>query len=288
MSSAENERTSKGKTLRRIAIIGAGPVGTNLAVRLIKSGHMVSISNSRGPGSLQREEQSTGATALDIGEATALADAVILAVPFLAIHALSTVLKASLRPGTLLIDSGNYYPARDGHVEEIDKGMPDSVWVSQTLSFPVIKVFNNIIAANISDSAKAKGATGRVALPIAADDEEAAALVATLVDSVGFDAYLPGQLIESWRQEPGQPAYCTEPTLEQLPTLLSRADRTQGPVNREKARAMIEKLPSDFSPLVLLRVARFSAGIDTWSPRSWAAALQFMAALARPRWTRSA
>ena len=102
-----------------------------------------------------------------------------------------------------------------------------------------------------------------------------------LVEDVGFDAFNAGQLADSWRQEPGQPAYCTEPNLKQLPILLSQADRKKAGLNRDKIRAILEKLPPDISPQILLRMARLSAGLDRWKPQSWLAAVVFVLAVIR-------
>lgn len=95
----------------------------------------------------------------------------------------------------------------------------------------------------------------------------------TLLDTMGFDAIDGGLLAESWRYQPGTPAYCPDPTIDQLPILLRRAKRDKAPANRDQAAKIMAKLPPDFSPQELVRVARLSAGLDTWKPRSWIAVL---------------
>lgn len=288
--SATNDALSsmaKENVPHRVAILGAGFVGTALAKQLVVSGHSVTISNSRGPESLRREEQQTGAKAMDAEKAAIEADIVVLATPMDSILYLQPMLQSSLRSGTVLLDTSNYYPARDGRIESLDNGMPDSVWVSTTLSFPVVKAFNNIIADNMVESARARGSPERAALPVSGDDNKAVAVIMELVEEIGFDAFNAGSLADSWRQQPGQPAYCTEPSLKQLPGLLSCADRKQGARNRDKARALIEKLPPNFSPQILLRVARLSAGMDKWRPQSWLAAVQLVFAFLRTGITRA-
>jgi hypothetical protein len=94
-----------------------------------------------------------------------------------------------------------------------------------------------------------------------------------LLDAIGFDAVDAGPLSESWRYQPGTPAYCSDSTIQQLPKLLQRAKRDKAPGNRDQAAKIMAKLPADFSPEELVRVARFSAGLDTWKPRSWIAVL---------------
>jgi predicted dinucleotide-binding enzyme len=52
---------------------------------------------------------------------------------------------------------------------------------------------------------KPKGAPGRIALPVAGDDQRAKDVVIRLVDELGFDGLDAGSLDESWRQQPGRP-----------------------------------------------------------------------------------
>jgi 8-hydroxy-5-deazaflavin:NADPH oxidoreductase len=59
-----------------------------------------------------------------------------------------------------------------------------------------------------------------------------------------------------------------------LPLLLAKARRDKAPANRDQAAKIMAKLPPDFSPKELVRVARLSAGLDRFKPRSWIAALR--------------
>lgn len=95
----------------------------------------------------------------------------------------------------------NYYPRRDGSIKEIEQGMPDTVWASQQLQHPLVKVFNNIIAYEngFITYSKVKDASGRIALPVSSDDPKTQAVVMELVEEFGFTAYNAGSLAESWR-----------------------------------------------------------------------------------------
>ena len=73
----------------------------------------------------------------------------------------------------------------------------------------VVKVFNNIFFKHLQSLARKPGAADRTALPIAGDDEQAKAAVTAFLDSIGYDAVDAGPIAESWRQEPGTPAYGT-------------------------------------------------------------------------------
>jgi predicted dinucleotide-binding enzyme len=78
------------------------------------------------------------------------------------------------------------------------------------LGRPVVKAFNNIYAEHLLKKGQAAGTPGRIALPVAGDDERAKAIVLKLVDELGFDAVDTGGLDESWRQQPGTPVYAAD------------------------------------------------------------------------------
>ena len=52
-----------------------------------------------------------------------------------------------------------------------------------------------------------KASPGRIALPVAGDDDAAKTVVLKLVEELGFDGVDAGGLDESWRQQPGTPVY---------------------------------------------------------------------------------
>jgi hypothetical protein len=173
-----------------------------------------------------------------------------------------------------IVDTGNYYPLRDGVITEIKEGMVESEWTSHVLGRPVIKAFNNVTADSLLHKGLPKGSKNRIALPVSGDDPNSKQLVMALLDKMGFDAIDAGPLSESWRYQPGTPAYCPDPTFQQLPLLLQRAKRDKAAGNRDQAAKIMAKLPPDFPPQELVRVARLSTGLDTLKPRSWVALLR--------------
>ena len=111
--------------------------------------------------------------------------------------------------GKPVLDAGNYYPQRDGRISELDSGFLTSSGLLQR-DLPLaraVKVFNNIYYRHLASLARPAGAPDRSALPIAGDDEAAKAAVTAFLDSIGYDTVDVGALAESWRQEPGHPAY---------------------------------------------------------------------------------
>src|ERR1700730_5750914 len=108
----------------------------------------------------------------------------------------------------VVVDTGNYYPRqRDGRINAIEAGLSESRWVEQQIGRPVIKAFNNIYARHLFELGRSAGAPGRIALPVAGDDDAAKTVVLKLVEELGFDGVDAGGLDESWRQQPGTPVY---------------------------------------------------------------------------------
>ena len=195
----------------RIGIIGAGNMGATLAFRLTQLGHQVTIANSRGPQTLADVANRTGATPVPISQVSSKADVVIVAIPEKSVPAVAAGLLSALPEDTVIVDTGNYVPQlRDGHIDAIDAGLPESHWVQSQLRHPVVKAFNTIRPASLADLGKPAGAAERIAVPVAGDDPVAKAVVLGLADQLGFDGLDVGPLAESWRQQPGTPVYIAD------------------------------------------------------------------------------
>jgi predicted dinucleotide-binding enzyme len=213
----------------KIGIIGAGNIGGTLTRRLRELGHFVFVANSRGPQSLADLVAETGATAVKISEAARAGEVVIVTIPENSIPTLPADLFASVSDCVVVVDTGNYYPQRDGRIAEIENGMPESRWVESQLNRPVTKAFNNIMAEHLGKMGKPTGSSGRIALPVAGDDKRAKAVVLRLVDELGFDPIDAGGLDESWRQQPGTPVYATDFDAAGVKRALSEATRERKP-----------------------------------------------------------
>ena len=194
----------------RIGIIGAGHIGGTLARRFTALGHEVSIANSRGPETLAGLARETGARPVTPREAARAGDLVIVTIPERSVPELPADLFDGVPDDVIVVDTGNYYPQRDGRIDEIERGTTESRWVSRRLGRPVVKAFNNIYAKHLLERGRPKGAPGRIALPVAGDDPRARGIVMRLVDELGFDPVDAGTLDDSWRQQPGTPVYATD------------------------------------------------------------------------------
>ncbi|MBJ7351485.1 MAG: NAD(P)-binding domain-containing protein [Rhodococcus sp.] len=192
----------------KIGIIGSGFIGGTLVRRLTALGHEVRFSNSRDPETLAELASETGATAVWAADAAQDADLVILSIPQKNVPDLAAGIAGTRKPGAPIIETNNYYPQqRDGLIEDIEGGTPESVWVSQQLGEPVIKAFNGIWYKHLLEKGVPAGTDKRIALPIAGDDAESKKLVFSVIDELGFDPVDAGSLAESWRQQPGTPVY---------------------------------------------------------------------------------
>ena len=95
-----------------IGFIGSGMIGSTVARLSVAAGHQVVLSNSRGPETLQDLVAELGplATAATVGQAAEAGDLVVVSIPVKAIGDVP----AKPLAGKPVLDTGNYYPQRDG------------------------------------------------------------------------------------------------------------------------------------------------------------------------------
>ena len=207
----------------KIGIIGAGHIGGTLTRRLTALGHEVFVANSRGPETLSELAEETGATPVTSREAARSGEVVVVTIPEGKVPDLPDDLFTGVSDDVVVVDTGNYYPSRDGRIEKIEEGMTESRWVSNQLGRSVVKAFNNIRAQHLMDLGRPKGDAHRIALPVAGDDERAKSVVSGLVEDLGFDAVDAGDLDETWRQQPGTPVYAADLNAEAVRQALDEA-----------------------------------------------------------------
>lgn len=227
----------------KIGIIGTGNIGGVLAARLRAAGHEVRVANSRGVEGVRAFAEKIGVTPVDTRGAVQDVDAVILSIPFPAVAGLPKDLFDGLPQAAPVIDTGNYYPGmRDPQIAEIDGGVAESVWVSRQIGRPIIKAFNNILAHSLAELGRPPGAGDRLAVAIAGDDPGAKAIVASLVNDVGFDPVDAGALAESWRQQPSTPVYCCDWNARETRDALALARPGEAPPKRDAMMEAYSKL----------------------------------------------
>ncbi|WP_426237890.1 NADPH-dependent F420 reductase [Pseudomonas sp. TWP3-2] len=227
----------------KIAIVGIGSIGGNLARRLAAAGHQVSVANSRGKAAVSSFAREAGVTPADLKGAIDGADAVILAVPLPAMATLPKDLLSELPSSVPVVDTSNYYPGlRDARIRALESGQTESVWVSEQIGRPVIKAFNNLLAYSLENLGQPKGTEGRLGVAVAGDDAHQKTLVMQLVDDVGFDPVDSASLEDSWRQQPCTPAYCCDYTAAQMRPALAAAVKGAAAPKREEFNVRLPEL----------------------------------------------
>jgi predicted dinucleotide-binding enzyme len=158
----------------RIGIIGSGRVGSAIGAAWVKAGHEVMFSSR----SIEHDRSLAarlggGARAGTPREAAAFGDVVMVSVPY---RALPEVAKASgdLLKGKVVIDTCNPFVHRDGEIaswaREKGAGLASAELLPGTR---LVRAFNAIGAARMG---AAHEEPGRVGMPIASDDAQAAAI----------------------------------------------------------------------------------------------------------------
>jgi predicted dinucleotide-binding enzyme len=212
---------SSGETTgRRLAIVGAGRVGTTIARAAIAAGYDVAIS---GSGTAERialivDVLAPGARAASTDEVVRHADLVVLAVPMHRFRELPRDLFA----GKILIDAMNYWEDIDGVDRELATAPAGTSVVVQE-RFPsarVVKSLNHITYYRFDEGRRPHGAPGRVAIAAAGDDRAAVAAVMQLIDRLGFDAVDAGPLEAGLALEPDGPVFGVSYSADELSELL--------------------------------------------------------------------
>lgn len=225
----------------KFGIIGAGPIGTIISKKLVENGHDVKIADARAIEHLEGKE--LAGTPVLVEDVIKNIEVLIISIP---LHVLPSIRNIIDQVGeeVIIVDTSNYYPYRDGEIEEIKNGMVESVWVSNQLGRPIIKGFNNLLAYTLENGGKPEDSSGRIAMAIAGDDPSRKQVVMYVVNELGFDAVDSGSLSDSWRQQPGTPAYCTELTKDELMQALKKANKEKAPLLRDK---VMEKFSAGLS-----------------------------------------
>jgi len=226
----------------KIGILGTGNIGRTLVKTLSAAGHDVKVANSRGPDTIEAELLASGARAVTSNEAVRDVEVIILSTPLAAITKIAPLV-ATLPEDVVVIDTSNYYPARDGEIAAIEGGQTESEWVAEQLGRPIAKAWNAITSASFAEKGAPAGTAGRIAIPVAADGERERDVAMRLVDETGLEPVYSGSLAESWRQQPGSPVYCTDLSRDEIPGALAATERARLPKRRDLAiEAIMERV----------------------------------------------
>jgi predicted dinucleotide-binding enzyme len=228
----------------KIGIIGTGAIGGTIAKKMAEAGHSVKVTNTEQGDKLKARATELGVSSATLENVVRDVDIIILSVPTMAIPTLPKDLFAKVPENVIVVDTSNYYPFRDADIEEISNGKVESVWISEQLQRPVIKAFNNLLAETLANGGKEAGGENRIAMALAGDDTQAKKIISSLINDAGFDQVDSGVLSESWRHQPGTPAYCTELNIDELKEALADGIKEDASYIRDKAIAELSALPS--------------------------------------------
>jgi 8-hydroxy-5-deazaflavin:NADPH oxidoreductase len=167
----------------RIAIVGAGKIGTTLGQIWAERGHEVVYTFSRDPAVLAERAAAAGGTAAEPADAVRGAGAVLLSAP----GSLVPDAVEALGPldGVPLIDATNYGPGAAG-IAELVPGAH------------VVKAVNTVFQSVFP---KAAADPGGASMLFCGDDEAAKETVAGLISDLGLEPWDAGGLDQAGRLE---------------------------------------------------------------------------------------
>jgi predicted dinucleotide-binding enzyme len=184
----------------KIGVIGSGRIGSTIGGLWVKAGHEVMFSD-RDAEQVKRAIDGLGpafqpkARAGSVAEAAAFGDAVLIAVPYMALPAIQQQAGDRLK-GKVVIDPNNPVASRDGEMgaQAREKG----AGVSTAALLPgarIARAFNSWGYGLMAREANRPAP--RMAIPVAADDPLAMKVGLQLVNDAGFDAVAAGNLAAS-------------------------------------------------------------------------------------------
>src|SRR5690349_16076759 len=164
----------------RIAIVGAGHIGGNVARLAARAGHDVTVSFGRDQEKLRTLAKELGAAVASPAEAVQTSELVVLSVPWSVLP--DALAQAGDLTGKIVIDTTNQFgsgprPAEGQTAAAFNQArMPGARYT---------KSFNTLTSRFQAEAAERTGSE-RVVQWICGDDAEAKATVAALIDELGY------------------------------------------------------------------------------------------------------
>jgi predicted dinucleotide-binding enzyme len=239
----------------KIAVLGAGSIGSTLAGAFASAGHDVALANSRGPETIRDLASTLGVRASTAEDAVRDAQVIVTSIPLAKLQSLRPVL-SRVPTDVPVVDTANYYPQRDGRIAALDDGQLEAHWIGEQLGRPVARAWNAVLAGTLAERGRPAGTPGRIAIPVAGDDPAARQMAATLTDVSGFDPYDVGGLDNTWRIQPGNPAYCTDLTADALEAALARDEAQLAPTRRDLIMGTVATWGGDVKSTEILALNR--------------------------------
>jgi predicted dinucleotide-binding enzyme len=180
----------------RIAVIGAGNVGSTLVSKWLDSGHEVAF-GVRRPGDKKYEGLAQRAAVTSVARAVADADVVVLATPWSETEA--AIASAGELSGKTVVDCTNPLEQDLSGLSIGHLTSGGELVASWAKGAKVVKAFNTT-GANIMADPVLEGR--KTVMFVCGDDADARATVAKLSDEIGFDTIEAGELKTARLLEP--------------------------------------------------------------------------------------
>jgi predicted dinucleotide-binding enzyme len=193
--------------IERIAVVGAGRVGTAVARALVAAGFEVTLSGSGDPAHLEllTSVVAPGAIPRWTRDSVGASDLTIVAVPLHRVMALDPLPFV----GKLVVDAMNYWPPVDGELAAFEAA-PDgsSVVVRRLLKgATVVKTLNLVGYHDLVVDGRRAGHPERRGLVVAGDEPDATGAIAEVIERIGYDALTLPSLAAGTVLQPGNPVF---------------------------------------------------------------------------------
>ena len=187
-----------------LGVIGAGKLGTTLGQAAAAAGWQVLFNDISELAGMIVETMVPDAELVGLPELVERADIVLLALPY----GVSQGLDYGLFDNIVVLDPMNYWAAVDGTLA--DNGTGEAGTSAQVAArnprMRLVKSLNHLGYHDYTADARPAGQPDRRAVAVASDDAAAQALVARLVDDLGFEP-LPVPFDRAALLEPGGPVF---------------------------------------------------------------------------------
>ncbi|WP_066042959.1 NADPH-dependent F420 reductase [Herbiconiux solani] len=188
-----------------LGLIGAGAIATAIATRAAAAGiDRITLSNSRGPESLQELAGRIGGSAVaGTAQAASEEDIVVVSVPWS--HVPEALGQVDSWTGKILIDTTNPIEAPTFVPFDLGDSTSSEIVATHAPGARVIKAFNTLSPAVLGSSPQV--GQGTRVIFFSGDDADAKAAVGQFVTALGFEAIDLGSLRDGGRlhQFPGGP-----------------------------------------------------------------------------------
>jgi predicted dinucleotide-binding enzyme len=211
---AFGQSTSDASAIK-IGIIGSGNIGSTVGTLWVKAGHPVLFS-SRHPEQLKPLVDGLGplARAGTVREALTFGDVIFIGVPYGAYPQIGKDYAREFA-GKIVLDAGNAVLARDGEIAKEARQNGVGLTSAKLLAGArIVRAFNTLNFRKLASLSNRP--EGRIAIPMAGDDQEALKVASGLVRDAGFDPVILGTLQRSKVFEQGGPLYGQEITAQEM------------------------------------------------------------------------